>query len=105
MGSERGARGGGTPEAHAAPVLDQPLTLPRPAVLQVVSPPMTDKRVGVPGSGIGEVPRSAGGGGGRGLLVWGTGFRDGVYRGTSLIRNTLPVGPYSRPMTRALWWS
>ena len=26
-------------------------------------------------------------------------------RGTSLIRNNLPVGPYSRPMPRALMWS
>jgi len=25
------------------------------------------------------------------------------YRGTSLIRNTPPVGPYSRPMPIALW--
>ena len=28
-----------------------------------------------------------------------------VYRGTSLIKNTLPVGPYSRPTPRALWRS
>jgi len=27
------------------------------------------------------------------------------YRGTSLIRNRHPLGPYSRPMHRALWWS
>ena len=27
------------------------------------------------------------------------------YRGISLIRNSLPLGPYSRPMSRALWWS
>ena len=31
------------------------------------------------------------------------------YRGTSLIRNSPPLGPYrgpySRPMPRALWWS
>ena len=27
------------------------------------------------------------------------------YRGTSLIRNRHPVGPYSRPSPRALWWS
>ena len=27
------------------------------------------------------------------------------YRGTSLIRNHLPLGPYSRPMRRALWRS
>jgi len=29
----------------------------------------------------------------------------GVYRGTSLIRNSAPLGPYSRNMPRALWWS
>jgi len=27
------------------------------------------------------------------------------YRGTSLIRNRHPVGPYSRTMPRLLWWS
>ena len=27
------------------------------------------------------------------------------YRGTSLIRNSAPVGPYSRTIPRALWWS
>ena len=27
------------------------------------------------------------------------------YRGTSLIRNSAPLGPYSRNMPRALWWS
>ncbi|KAJ1491230.1 hypothetical protein T484DRAFT_3222922 [Baffinella frigidus] len=27
------------------------------------------------------------------------------YRGTSLIRNRPPLGPYSRPTPRALWWS
>ena len=27
------------------------------------------------------------------------------YRGTSLIRNHAPLGPYSRTMPRALWWS
>jgi len=27
------------------------------------------------------------------------------YRGTSLIRNSAPVGPYSSPMPRDLWWS
>ena len=26
-----------------------------------------------------------------------------AYRGTSLIRNTPPVGPYSSPMPRDLW--
>ena len=28
-----------------------------------------------------------------------------LYRGTSLIRKRLPVGPYNRPMHMALWWS
>jgi len=27
-----------------------------------------------------------------------------AYRGTSLIRNAPPIGPYSMPMPRALWW-
>ena len=27
------------------------------------------------------------------------------YRGTSLVRNSLPLGPYSRTMPRALWCS
>ena len=27
------------------------------------------------------------------------------YRGTSLIRSSAPLGPYSRNMPRALWWS
>ena len=27
------------------------------------------------------------------------------YRGTSLTRNRPTLGPYSRPMPRALWWS
>jgi len=35
--------------------------------------------------------------------------RDGinirVYRGTSSIKKRPPVGPYSRAMSRALWWS
>ena len=26
------------------------------------------------------------------------------YRGTSLIRNSAPIGPYGRTMHRALWW-
>ena len=26
------------------------------------------------------------------------------HRGTSLIRNSLPLGPYGRTMPRALWW-
>ena len=28
-----------------------------------------------------------------------------LYRGTSLIRNSAPVGPYSRTMPRSLWSS
>jgi len=28
-----------------------------------------------------------------------------LYRVTSLIRNSAPLGPYSRTMPRALWWS
>ena len=28
-----------------------------------------------------------------------------VYRGTSLVRNRHPVGPYSGTMPRLLWWS
>jgi len=31
--------------------------------------------------------------------------RDLDYRGTSLIRNTRLLGPYSRTIPRALWWS
>ena len=27
-----------------------------------------------------------------------------VYRGTSLIRNSAPLGSYSRTMPRDLWW-
>jgi hypothetical protein len=40
---------------------------------------------------------------GAGFEIWGSGFRD--YKGTSLIRKRLPVGPYSSPLPRALWWS
>ena len=32
-------------------------------------------------------------------------YRLDPYRGTSLIRNSADLGPYSRPMPRALWWS
>jgi len=32
-------------------------------------------------------------------------WRVGSYRGTSLIRNCLLLGPYSRPMPRVLWCS
>ena len=28
-----------------------------------------------------------------------------LYRGTSLITNNAPLGPYSRNMPKALWWS
>ena len=35
-------------------------------------------------------------------LKQGSGFMG--YRGTSLKRNNLPLGPNSRPMSRALWW-
>ena len=27
------------------------------------------------------------------------------YRGTSLIRNSAPLGPYWRALLRVLWWS
>ena len=32
-------------------------------------------------------------------------MRGWLYRGTSLIRNSAPLGPYSRTMPGALWWS
>ena len=32
-------------------------------------------------------------------------FMQNRYMGTSLIRNTPPVGPYSSPMPRDVWWS
>ena len=40
--------------------------------------------------------------------LWSLGLGHGgvvqvVYRGTSLMRNHLPLGPYIRTMTRALW--
>ena len=31
--------------------------------------------------------------------------KDAEHRGTSLIRNSTPLRPYSRTMPRALWWS
>ena len=31
--------------------------------------------------------------------------REGCYRGTSPIRNIAPLGPCSRAVSRALWWS
>ena len=35
----------------------------------------------------------------------GLGSEVAVYRGSSSIRNRLPVGPYSRAMPRTIWWS
>ena len=32
-------------------------------------------------------------------------MRPGILLGTSLIRNTPPLGLYSSPMPRDLWWS
>jgi hypothetical protein len=34
-----------------------------------------------------------------------TGIHTGAYRGTSLKLNNAPLGPYTRPMSRALSWS
>ena len=28
-----------------------------------------------------------------------------AHRGTSLIKNSAPLGPYSRTLSRSLWWS
>ena len=42
------------------------------------------------------------------MCVWGLGLqglRFTVYRGTSLIRTTSLLGPNSRTVPRALWWS
>ena len=38
-------------------------------------------------------------------LKWPVGAYILSYRGTSLIRNSPSLGPYSRTMPRALWWS
>jgi hypothetical protein len=38
-----------------------------------------------------------------GFVTSGFGFRG--YTGTSLIRNTPLLGPYSRTLPRVLWWS
>ena len=41
-------------------------------------------------------------------IIYGLGFqrwRVMPYRGTSLIGNITDLGPYSRAMPRALWWS
>ena len=35
--------------------------------------------------------------------VWDLGLEVRVYRGSPLIRNSEPLGPYSRTMPRALW--
>jgi len=41
-----------------------------------------------------------------GCEIWGSSLPGSVtYRGTSIIRNCLPLGPYGRPMPRTLWWS
>ena len=40
---------------------------------------------------------------GMGVAVQGVGVRG--FMGNSLTRNSAPVGPYSRAMARALWWS
>jgi len=47
------------------------------------------------------------------VAAWGGGkaprsrllFPDTGYRGTSLIRNTPPLGPYSKTLPRVIWWS
>jgi len=40
-----------------------------------------------------------------GVLPEPRGVHSGWYRGTSLIRNRSPLGPYSSHMHRDLWWS
>ena len=42
---------------------------------------------------------------GPGLGGQGSISRGLVYRGTWLKRNRAPLGPYSRTMPRAVWWS
>ena len=39
------------------------------------------------------------------LMVRPADLRREIYRDTSLIRNSAPLGPYSRNMPRDLWWS
>ena len=41
------------------------------------------------------------------FLNWHCGIRSlcGPYRGTSLTRNTHLLGPYSRTLSRVIWWS
>ena len=41
----------------------------------------------------------------QGFRVNGVGLLVGVYGGTSLVRNRVPLGPYSRNMSRDLWLS
>ena len=36
------------------------------------------------------------------VYVW---YRSSQYRGTSLTRNNAPLGPCSRTLHRALWWT
>ena len=37
------------------------------------------------------------------LKDWHSSFQPCTYRATSLIRNSVPPGPYSRDMSQALW--
>ena len=39
------------------------------------------------------------------VLNWSNLCQPKLYRGTSLKRNRRRLGPYSRTMPRALWWS
>jgi hypothetical protein len=39
------------------------------------------------------------------VLLYSRGLFLGPQRGTSLMTKRPPLGPYSRPMTEALWWS
>ena len=40
-----------------------------------------------------------------GAVDFGQMFSVAMYRGTSLMRNSPPLGPYIRTKPRALWWS
>ena len=40
-----------------------------------------------------------------GSSLWEQSERYNHYRGTSLIRNSVPIGPFSRTMTRTPLWS
>ena len=39
------------------------------------------------------------------VYAFGLGLRFRAFRGTSLMRKRLPMGTFSRPMPRALWWN